>query len=599
MSQWYTTMLKFKKKIKRIESIIFSRVSISNILIFLLALLIISATFVSNIISTVGENRVDLLKQIAENGARINKAAQFAMDNIYRNVVYNLLTNDEAQNDELNTLIKTEFDQQKRSFESLDIQLSLIILMKNDFEYLSSYVTQKDINAIKSSFWYIDNFSNEKNQFWMTNFGWHDDRAAMEISYVKILRDSNWEYQGIMIIGSREKAVYDVYADILEENNNVFIVDETGTIISHSNKHMIGTQMYYMKSFFEENVKNSYSIKKIAGKNVLFTNYYDRNTGWTIVEEYSIYNIIKNNCNILVIAFVMFISLILISLINSRIIARKISKPIERFTADLSVLSDTTMQISEVQKGYKEIYSMTIAFNRQVKKMHELIERIKFEEMLKRKTELKFLQAQINPHLLHNTLFTIKCMIDLKKSEQASEMLDLFIKLLKAPINIDDQMIKLKEEIDYLKNYIQLMEYRYGGKIKLIVDISKKNEDIQVPRMILQPIVENAIFHGFGDRDEGGEIKISVESIDDRVKIKIKDNGVGMTSRQLSAIWENKSKNKRRFSSIGLKNVNERIKIIYGLLSGIEISSSVEHGTEVTIRLIMDGGRNDENSDNR
>lgn len=580
-------------KIPHIQSIIFRGIFFMNTLLFVMVFSIIGLAIYYNVINVVGELRSDLLKQISINGSTINKAASHVGRKIYDDLSYELLTKVDESPEVIDELVEDGFIIDEKAFEALDIDLSLIIIMRNGYAYTSKTVADTEVESIKNSFWYINNFSNEKNNMWVTRFGQFNNRINMEISYVLILRDASREYRGIIIVSAKERLVYDVYQDIQRDDNLIYIIDSTGTIISHSNKNLIGVSKYYMGAFFEEYPKNSYILKEIADEKVLYINHHDPDTGWTIIEEYPLKNIWDDYENVFVIGLIAFAVLVVISTFISLYISRRISMPIKEFTSELEMSNEIVPIKLQLQREYYEIYTMMIIHNKMVQRLRGLFERVKEEEAQKRKFELDFLQAQINPHLLHNTLFSIRCLLELGKVDKATIMVDSFMKLLKAPINIDKAYCTLSDELQYLQDYINLMENRYESSIKINISFQSKLETMMIPRMMLQPIVENAIFHGFGEDFTGGIIDITAVKIENGLMITVQDNGSGLTSKQLQSIWSDSSNVSGKFNRIGLKNIKERAKIIYGESSDIIIESDLGVGTRVHLILVEGEDKDD------
>lgn len=585
------------KKIMKIQTIIFRGIFLMITVLFTVVVLLIGLFLYQKVITTTGDFRADMLKQISVNGTTVNKAATFVCKNIYENQVYYLLTNNDPSNEDIAASIEAQFMKDELAFQALDIELSLMVIMKDGFEFRSDSVIGEEVETIKNSFWYIDNFSNDKNNLWVTRFGRFNNRANMEISYVKVIRDAAREYQGIIIVSALERTVYDVYSDVHNDGNQIYIVDETGTIISHANKNLIGIHKYYMKAFFEEYPKNSFIVRDILDEKVLFSNYNDPDTGWTIIEEYTLSNIWQSYKNLVYLGIGAFILLLLFGLVVSNYVSRLISRPIVRFTKNLASLDDTALVLSEIQYQYEEIYSMSIIFNDLGKRLKDSMNQYKEEERLKRKIEFDFLQAQINPHLLHNTLFSIKCLLDLNKRERAVSMLESFMRLLKAPINIDKTFVAIEDEVLYLEDYIRLMENRYENDIQLNVSIEDSLRGYQMPRMLLQPIVENSIFHGFGDQQKGCIIDLVAEKIDEDVLVTIEDNGVGLTTEQLNGIWSEDQSGQSKFNRIGLKNIRERMRLVYGQASDLFLESEIGNGTKVILFMSKKGLNDEENYD--
>ena len=199
---------------------------------------------------------------------------------------------------------------------------------------------------------------------------------------------------------------------------------------------------------------------------------------------------------------------------------------------------------------------------------------------------MDFLRAQINPHFLYNTLFSIQCMAELNKNEQAVKMIKAFIALLRKTLSTDRDLISLREELENTRSYLELERIRYSNIMDYEIEVSKELEACQVPALILQPIVENAIFHGLEAKASGGLIVVDVLKDGDDLLINISDDGKGMDSRRLKEVRariELDADEARK--SIGLVNVSGRIKINFGKEYGLTIDSEENIGTCVGLRL--------------
>lgn len=218
--------------------------------------------------------------------------------------------------------------------------------------------------------------------------------------------------------------------------------------------------------------------------------------------------------------------------------------------------------------------------------MNQLIEQIKTDEKEKRKLELSFLQAQINPHFLHNTLFTIKCLIEMKNFQKADAMISSLLRLLKIPFNAKTEWICIKDEISYLQSYLSLMQYRYDKKnLTMEVHLEDDLKEVLIPRLILQPIIENSLFHGFDDSCKNGVINLSFRKIKEKIFICIRDNGKGMTQEALDSLWDSNKKTSDSFNKVSLVNIKQRIQLLYGDGYGISVVSVPNEGTETLLTL--------------
>ena len=220
-----------------------------------------------------------------------------------------------------------------------------------------------------------------------------------------------------------------------------------------------------------------------------------------------------------------------------------------------------------------------------LERITKLIDDIQEQEKEKNRIEYDFLQAQIDPHFMHNTLLSIKSMIALEKSEDALKMMEAFVDILRIPMIMDKQFITLEEEIELTKKYITIMQYRTGREFKVVEEISPELRYTLIPRMILQPLVANSIFHGFSDETEEAVVIIRVFQTDKYIYIYIIDNGEGMTSERSENIFYEERVPGSQHNHISLKNVRSRVKILYGNESDINVDSEYGIGTAVSIEI--------------
>lgn len=260
------------------------------------------------------------------------------------------------------------------------------------------------------------------------------------------------------------------------------------------------------------------------------------------------------------------------------------------------VKKEENFNVKVNDKGGDEISLLTCQFNSMVDKLKELIKEnyeVKIHEkelkFLEKEAQLNALQQQINPHFLYNTLEAIKWMAYKKGAQDISEMATALGKFFRGSITKTNTFVTVEEEINHLKNYIYIQNLRYRNKFKTIIDIEEKTEKYKLPKLILQPIVENCIIHGLENLENGGEIIVKSFVKKDMIYFHIKDTGVGISQDKLQAIRE-KLKNgddvrKSNKSSIGLKNVYKRLKLYFGENSSFKIKSKQGTGTLIIISM--------------
>lgn len=235
-------------------------------------------------------------------------------------------------------------------------------------------------------------------------------------------------------------------------------------------------------------------------------------------------------------------------------------------------------------EGTEEIQELSKAYNTMLERINQYIEeRMKIQEE-KRNAEIHALQMQINPHYMYNTLASIKWLTwqgDVKKS---TAVIDAFISLLRNTISNTDEFVTVEQEVANLKNYVLINQTRYGDAVGVEFYVVDKCKEYLVPKLILQPFVENAFFHAFPEGMEG-EISVFIKEEKKYLRFDIEDNGVGMDAEQLYTLNNKKDKKSEHFTGIGINNVDDSIKLIYGMDYGINIVSEKDKGTTITILL--------------
>ena len=205
------------------------------------------------------------------------------------------------------------------------------------------------------------------------------------------------------------------------------------------------------------------------------------------------------------------------------------------------------------------------------------------EEKEKQITERKLLQSQINPHFLYNTLDSIIWMIQSKKYEGAGNMVSLLAKFFRISLSQGKDIIPLKKEMEHAVSYLSIQNVRFQDKFTFTVDWDETLADCLCPKLIIQPLLENAIYHGMEGMYEDGEIEIKIYTKDALVYIDVIDNGEGMTEAQVQKMMQGNVVSSKRGSGIGVKNVNDRIKLYFGAAYGVQILSALDEGTTARI----------------
>ena len=255
---------------------------------------------------------------------------------------------------------------------------------------------------------------------------------------------------------------------------------------------------------------------------------------------------------------------------------RKLARDMHRFEKDAENF------VFEPMDGTKEITTLSNSFEHMVVRIQELMEHVRQEEITLKKTELKALQAQINPHFLYNTLDAIAWMCEDGKNEDAEEMVTALARLFRISISKGHELIPIEKEVEHAKSYLKIEKYRYKNQFTYSFEVEEECLPYFCNKITLQPIIENAIYHGVKQMIDEGEIRIRIFQDGEDIVFQVEDNGVGMTEEQCQEILRKEAGDR---TGIGIKNVNDRIKIYFGSNYGLQITSELDEGTCVTIRM--------------
>ena len=263
----------------------------------------------------------------------------------------------------------------------------------------------------------------------------------------------------------------------------------------------------------------------------------------------------------------------------------RISKPIEGLSQEMAMIESLNYKAtlhSEI-KGSSEVVELNRSFNQMMSRMGELTDDLVSEKEEQRKSELKALQNQINPHFLYNTLDSIIALVDKGENVKAEAMIVALSKFFRLSISSGHNVIPLLNEIEHARNYLLIQKMRFGDSFAFEINVAPGLEKYFVVKLILQPIVENSIGHGLKE-GETGIIKIKADEEGDYLRFLIEDNGYGMTPAKVEELRRSLS-DETVYKGVGLKNVFQRIRIYYGPLADVQVESEEDVGTKVTILI--------------
>ena len=474
-----------------------------------------------------------------------------------------------------------------------------------DYYRLKQYIESQD--------WY-ENIISQKNKIVWIPTHKNIDQYTSD-SYVltagRVMSDIYKNY-GLILISIPETDLWKILKSFRPVGNSeIYVIDQNGRNISHcdANKRMVvGENQPYIQNILQGEEEEGAIVASVHGEKRLVVFQKVPKTQWTTIATLPLAELNEESHSIRNAIIVSSILSLIAAFFLAYLISRGIVKPILQMEEQMRRVEQGDFDAYVDVKTSDEIGRIGEKFNVMVAKIKDLMERVVMEEkkqsqllIKQREAELELLRAQINPHFLFNTLNSIKCMALINQANHIAEMISALGRLLENSIQRGKDMITLEEEIENLKNYVLLQQMRYGNKLRILYDMDPELLTLEVPRLILQPIVENAIIHGLEKKANGGQIQVYGRRKEEVAEIVIEDNGVGMSQEEVENLRTglDPTHQRKSFSGIGIKNVDERIRLVYGEDYGLTITSKINVGTKVILVIPRVGrkrGTNDEDT---
>lgn len=291
----------------------------------------------------------------------------------------------------------------------------------------------------------------------------------------------------------------------------------------------------------------------------------------------------RNVVEMLKISGVVAVVILLVALLTSWLLSNLLGQPLKKLASAMENFEADADHFTYCPVGgTKEVQELSCSFGHMVMRIQQLMTTVREEEINLRKTELKALQAQINPHFLYNTLDSIAWMCERGRNGDAVHMVHALACLFRISISKGHELIPIAKEIQHAESYLQIQKYRYKNQFTYQFDVDPQCLDYYCNKITLQPLLENAINHGLNLLVDEGHILVKVYQDGEDIIFCVQDNGVGMSQEKIEAVLQD---GKRENTGIGIKNVNDRLKIYFGKEYGLQISSKPDEGTCVTIRM--------------
>ncbi|WP_270660783.1 cache domain-containing sensor histidine kinase [Streptococcus anginosus] len=490
-----------------------------------------------------------------------------------------------AENEKIKTYAQTPSQENAEQLRQL-----FATILKTDSDLVSAILVTKDGNLIST-----DPELTMKTSADMMKEKWYQDaihKGAMPIltparrtvshttgekwviSIMQEVVDKDGKNLGVVRLDIGYKTL-EAYLDQLQlgKEGFTFIVDANHDFVYHPKKAVYSShaEMKAMTPYLS--VKNGY----VKSKQAYVSQYQIPNSGWTLIGVSSMEQLHAVQTQILWSFIGTGLFALGVCLIGIWFVLRLWIKPLRDLQVTILKVGSGHSDLRANETGSPELVDLARQFNIMLDRIDQLMIAVKEEEQNVRRYELQALSSQINPHFLYNTLDTIVWMAEFNDSKRVVEVTKSLAKYFRLALNQGHEQISLKDEIDHVRQYLFIQKQRYGEKLQYEIKELKQYDDYKIPKLILQPLVENAIYHGIKEMNRQGRIRVSVSENDTQLIVSIYDNGRGFVASETT------NATLVRLGGVGLKNVNQRLQLQFGKSYHMEIKS--EENTYTEIRL--------------
>ncbi|WP_041450168.1 sensor histidine kinase [Amphibacillus xylanus] len=556
--------------------------------VYLIVLLIVLATVSYFIFNQVAQ----MLRENAE--AHVQQTAKEAIgryDSLYEQL--NLITKQIATNDQLQSILLNERNgipatfQERQDLVTLTSRLQanadgiyITEIFDSDYDKLTPLDGPGLVEQIGTE--YIKKAEQARGKMiWIGDDRLNPDYFLV-VRRISLMSD-NFENGGYLL-ARINKSYFQTHTGVGAEDQLMIVLDHQNQVVSTN----------YSEFAKFEGLIDDNQMLKINEDNYIRNSETSRETGWTVIMLTPISRLTEGLPVLRTIIAIAGLIGFIIFLIFSLFLSTYITKPINRLTDTMRQAGKGTLTLSPASIAPNEINELNNTYNQLAEQTNYLIQMVYEKELIKSRTELKALQAQINPHFLFNTLDLLYWSLDEKGEDDLAEMVISMSNLFRYTITPpkEDEWVTLREELEHIKQYMMIMKMRFDERLTYCIKIDPELLDNLLPKLIIQPLIENAVLHGLSDQIKNGLITLSVEATDDNqaMIITVADNGKGMSKEKIERIYQKinrKSGVQISGDGMALANVERRLQLYYNpeQVEGISISSEESKGTLVQFKI--------------
>ncbi|MBQ7149031.1 MAG: sensor histidine kinase [Pseudobutyrivibrio sp.] len=564
-------------------------ISLSFTIVSILSMTFMTLAFYTNYINTARQTAIDnneqIIDQISWNLNSYLRNMMGISNSMYYNVIKNMDLTSDTMTKEMDLLYAANKD-----------NLISIACISQDGALISAapIATRKSGVDFTEQEWFksteekFENFHfsapHVQNMFESSNYRYY---WVVSLSRSVDLNYMGHQRRGILLVDMNYSAIEQMFSRVNERGvGYVYLMDGDGEIIYHPQQKAIYSGLAQENNERAATYNDGNYMETFNGSRrsvIVQTVGY---TGWKIVSVVPLSQLAAGYSQLRLFMIIIITVTIFLIVFGNFFISKIVTDPIRRLEESLVEIEDGHFDAEKIYiGGSHEIRHLGRAIKSMVVQMRNMMDERVAEQKEKRKSELNALQAQINPHFLYNTLDSVVWMIESEKYPEAISMITSLASLFRISLSKGNNIITIRDEITHAKNYLAIQKVRYKNKFEANIDVDPAIEDCITIKLIIQPLIENAINHAVGELDDEGVIDIVGYEKDGDIFIEVRDNGMGIPPEVLENLLVEKTESKGKGSGIGLWNINQRIKLYFKDDYGLSIESELDEGTTAIIHL--------------
>ncbi len=578
--------MKFKKMYSK-KSMQFT-ISLTFTIISLIAIFIVGNILYRNYLKTsktiIAEDNMRMVKQVELNLTSYLRNMMDISDTMYYNVIKDADIAEDSFNKEMSLL----YEANKESIVNISC-----FTISGELVTSTPLLHQKKWADVTSQNWFTQakakmenlHFSTPhvENIFENSNFRYY---WVVSLSRGIELTSNGKSIQGILLVDMNYSGIERLFDKVNNSDiSYIYLTDMEGNIIYHPQRNLINVNLYQENNEAVSVYEDGIHYEQFAGDERMIVVKTVGYTGWKVVSVTPVENMSptfqkSKNLWLTVIALMA----VVITLTNY-FISTKVTRPLRKLDDSVRKIENDDVVPSIYIGGSHEVQHLGKTILHMIFQMRKLMDERVEEQEAKRKNELDALQSQINPHFLYNTLDSIIYMVESERYEDSIAMLIALANLFRISLNQGKTNISIEEEMQHAINYIEIQKYRYKNSFKVTFDVDENIKQYETIKLIVQPLLENAIYYGMEGMGDDGEIKVKGYEKENDIFIEVSDNGLGMPEDVVSSLLLDNKRVRKKGSGIGIRNVNERIQLYFGEEYGLQVVSELDVGTTVIIHL--------------